>query len=259
MQQVYPVQRSLDPEDVYTNLLFEPPEDRPYVILNMVSSIDGKTTINGELRKIRIGSSTDRRLMEWIRLPCDMVVRGAETVRVNPAYTGVSDDLAARRQKLGQPAQPLVGIVSASCNLPLDKPLFSEPPRRPVVITGEQAPKNALAAVSEKADVLQAGDERVDPERALLLLQEKYGVRRLLLEGGPRLNYDFLRAGLVDEIFWTVAPKLIGRDKDKTMVEGRDVFHPMPSARLVTAFLHEDEFFLRYRILGSDSAARKHK
>ncbi len=257
MQQVYPVQRPLDPEDVYTDLMFEPPEDRPYVIFNMVSSIDGKTTINGELRKVRIGSSTDRRLMEWIRLPCDMVLRGAETVRVNPRYTGVSEDLAARRQKVGRPAQPLVGIVSASCNLPLDKPLFTDPPRRPVVITCEQAPQDALAAVSEKADVIIAGSERVDPERALALLQERYGVRRLLLEGGPRLNYDFLRAGLVDEIFWTIAPKLIGRAKDKTMVEGRDVFHPMPSARLVTAFVHEDEFYLRYRILGSPSAVRR--
>lgn len=251
MQQVYPVQRSLDLEDVYTDLMFEPPEDRPYVILNMVSSIDGKTTINGELRKVRIGSSADRRLMEWIRLPCDMVLRGAETVRVNPAYAGVSDDLVARRQARGLPGQPLVGVVSASCNLPVDKPLFVDPPRRPVVITAEQAPTEQLYSLSEKADVLQAGEARVDPERALTLLQEKYGVRRLLLEGGPRLNYDFLRAGLVDEIFWTVAPKLIGREKDKTMVEGRDVFHPMPSARLVTAFLHNDEFFLRYRILGS--------
>ena len=250
MQQVYPVQRSLDPEDVYTDLMFEPPADRPYIILNMVSSIDGKTTINGELRKVRIGSSVDRCLMEWIRLPCDMVMRGAETVRVNPAYTGVSGELQARRRELDMPDQPLAAIVSASCNLPLDQPMFSDSPRRPVVVTTAQAPAEPLAALRDKADILQAGEARVDPERAVKLLQEKYGVRRLLLEGGPRLNYDFLRAGLIDEIFWTVAPKLIGRDKDKTMVEGRDVFHPMPNARLVTAFLHEDEFFLRYRILG---------
>ena len=58
--------------------------------------------------------------------------------------------------------------------------------------------------------VVESGpDGRVDLA-ALLRLQREQGVRSLLCEGGPRLHGSLQAAGLVDELFLTIAPKLAG-------------------------------------------------
>ena len=87
-----------------------------------------------------------------------------------------------------------------------------------------------------------------DLVQGLRRLRENYGIRRLLLEGGPRLNYMFLREGLVDELFWTVAPKIAGTSHDLTLAEGPSLLLPLPRLQLVSLFQHGDELFLRYRV-----------
>lgn len=245
MQQLYPVAREVSPEEVYADLAFSPRGDRPFVAINMVSSVDGKTTIDGELRKEPIGSRIDRALMNFVRLPVDMVLRGAESVRVNPVYTGVPAGMEAARRERGLAEQPLAAIVTGTCHLPWEAPLFTAAPRRPVVFTTRQGAHRANAAV---ADVCVAGDVAVDPRRVLHLAREQYGVERLLLEGGPSLNYEFLEAGCVDEIFWTVAPRLIGRRDERNLVDGPRVLRQGDRLQLLSAFVHEDELFLRYRV-----------
>ena len=86
-----------------------------------------------------------------------------------------------------------------------------------------------------------------DPAWALRALRDELGVRRLLVEGGPTLNGELLRAGLVDEIFWTLAPKVVGGGEELTMVAGPALPGPRRLA-LVSAYLHEGELFLRYRV-----------
>ena len=46
------------------------------------------------------------------------------------------------------------------------------------------------------------------------------GVRRVLCEGGPTLNAALFEAGLVDEVFLTIAPKLVGGQDPLTIVKG---------------------------------------
>ena len=104
--------------------------------------------------------------------------------------------------------------------------------------------REALAGVSR---LFLAPGAEPDPAWALRTLREECGVRRLLVEGGPALNGALLAAGLVDEIFWTLAPKLVGGGERLTMVEG-PALPAMPRLALVSAHLHEDELFLRYRV-----------
>ena len=63
--------------------------------------------------------------------------------------------------------------------------------------------------MAEKAEVLVSGTNQVDLEDILSILYKK-GVKKLLLEGGGGLNRSMLDTGLIDEIFVTVAPVIVG-------------------------------------------------
>jgi 2,5-diamino-6-(ribosylamino)-4(3H)-pyrimidinone 5'-phosphate reductase len=63
---------------------------------------------------------------------------------------------------------------------------------------------------SRNVDVIECGEERVDLARALERLADDYGVRRVRVDAGGRLNGALLRAGLVDEVHLLVHPRLSG-------------------------------------------------
>ena len=85
-----------------------------------------------------------------------------------------------------------------------------------------------------------------DPAEALQDLDRR-GVRALLCEGGPTLNRALLGAGLVDELFLTLSPLLVGNNDAPRIVEGEDLRAP---ARLQLEWVlhHDDELYLRYAV-----------
>lgn len=252
MDQLYPINRPIDdPLSIYDDLELEPAsqvrEELPLVAINMVSTVDGKITLDGKERAEPIGSPVDRELMKRLRVHFDAVVRGAQTVRANPYFPGVPDRLVAGRTRLGKTAQPLGVVVSASLDLPLESQYFTVTPR-PVVLTTRQSDPERRRAVAQRAHVEIAGETRVDPVQAVEILARKYGVRRILLEGGAALNYLFLQDGLVDVLFWTLAPKIGGFDRDLTMVMGPELLRPVPRLTLESLYRHEEELYFRWRV-----------
>lgn len=220
----------------------------------MVTTVDGKVTLNHNRYREPIGSRVDRDLMVGLRDGADAVMRGAATVRAYPYYPHASPGAGARRQREGLAEHPLAVVVSASCHLPLESGFFHGAPRRPLVLTVPGADGDRIEAVQAVADVVVVPsneDGDIDWAAALELLRSRYGVRRLLLEGGPRVNYALFRLGFVDELFWTVAPKIAGQADDRTMVEGPQLLLPLPRLALASAYLHHNELFLRYRVLGA--------
>ena len=73
------------------------------------------------------------------------------------------------------------------------------------------------------------------------------GVRALLCEGGPTLNRSLLAAGVVDELFLTIAPLLTGDDEQLRIVQGAPLSVPS-RLRLIWALRQEDELYLRYEV-----------
>lgn len=99
--------------------------------------------------------------------------------------------------------------------------------------------------ISRRLVVVESGpDGRTDLPALLRSLREE-GVRALLCEGGPTLHGSLQAAGLVDELFLTVAPKLAGGGVPPRILEGElDDVVPLELAWL----LEEDgELFARYR------------
>lgn len=238
----------LPAEHPYINLTFPPPPPtRPYVGLNMVMSLDGKITVGGKLEPGSLGSAFDRYTMTVLRHHFDAVICGGETMRRHPYYLGVSPEFVHLRKARGMADQPLTVVVTNSGSLPYPAPLFAGP-KPPIILTSARACAKVKAQLGSAAVVHPAGDDRVELPQAFTLLREIYSVQRLLLEGGPRLNYEFLKEGAVDEVFLTIAPRLVGTASDLTLVMGEDILHNLPRLELILHFQHENELFLRYQV-----------
>ncbi len=255
MQRLFPALGGhVEPDVIYDDLEFPPGRGgRPYTALNMVTTVDGKTTVDHNRSRAPIGSPVDRVLMKRLRASFDAVIRGAGTVRLDSFYPGVPPELEHRRIARGLARQPLAVVVTTTGDLPLTAPYFQKAPRRPLVIAAASVPEERLRRIAGVADVAVMDGSPLDLAAAWRLLYEAYGVRRLLSEGGPRFNHACLAAGLLDELFCTVAPRIAGSAADLTMVSGPSVIEPMPRLELVSAYCHESELYLRWR--RADAAA----
>ncbi|MFJ8309473.1 MULTISPECIES: pyrimidine reductase family protein [unclassified Streptomyces] len=222
-----------------------PRTDGSWLRANMVSSLDGAGQHEG--RSQPLSSPTDMRVFGTLRALADVVVVGAETVRLEgyrPARARA--EFAARRAAAGQGPAAAIAVVSASLDLDFSLPLFTSPLVPTLVLTGAAAdPDRIRAAQRAGAEVVVAGDgPGVEPERAVRALAD-CGLRRLLTEGGPRLLGQFVAAGVLDELCLTVSPTLTAGDAQR-IASGPPV--PVPQRFALTALLEEAGFlYTRYR------------
>jgi len=217
------------------------PEGRPYVVTNFAVTVDGRATISG--RSGAIGSSTDTEVLQQLRTQVDAVMIGAGTMRAERYGRIVSDpELRGRRERAEKLApDPVAVIVSNSLDLPWDAGLFTSGYGRVVIFTTSELdpPKTATSL-----RIMRFKGE-VDLAAGLGMLRSERGVRALLCEGGPRLHGNLVDAGLVDELFVTLAPKLAG-GTGPNLVEGA----AEQERELEPVWLLDDdgELFCRYRV-----------
>jgi riboflavin-specific deaminase-like protein len=244
VQLIHPERRSVSPEELVSNLRLQQlaPPDRPYLGLNMVSSLDGKATLNWRTKGL--SSEIDRRVFHLLRTQADAVMVGAGTAR-EERYGRMTknDELRQRRVNEGFVPDALAVVVSGRLNLPPDLPLLNEPEQRVVIAT---AADHELPGLTGDVEYARVGD---DLPRLLAYLHERHGVRSILCEGGPTLNSFLFAAGLVDELFLTLSPKLLAGASALTIVAGRELVEPA-DARLVSVAEAENELFTRWRFSG---------
>ncbi|MEA2135061.1 MAG: hypothetical protein QOC68_2970 [Solirubrobacteraceae bacterium] len=197
--------------------------DRPFVLLNMIATADGRATIAG--RTATIANRADYELFHALRARVDAVMVGAETVRVE-GY-GAMEQLAV--------------VVSRSVDLPVDRGLLAAEGNRVVIVT--PSPDRVLPPCAATVSYLREGDVGV----ALARLREEHGVDSIDCEGGPGLNATLVPAGLVDELHLVIAPKLAGGRDPLTILSGDTLD---PPRELALRSLHESGgyLFARYAL-----------
>lgn len=213
--------------------------DRPYLILNFATTIDGRATISGKSGPI--GSETDTEMLQRLRTRVDAVMIGAGTMRAERYGRIVSDpDLRAYRERTGLAHDPLAVIVSNRMELPWDAGLFTNGGGRIVIFTAseEEAPETATPVT-----VVRHPDG-VELDRALGWLLTERGIRSVLCEGGPTLHGRLREGGLADELFLTTAPKIAGGEGPR-ILEG--ALPDVEEVELAWLLESEGELFARYR------------
>jgi len=215
----------------------QPRGDRPYVAMNFAATVDGRATIGGVSGPI--GSAADTAMLAGLRTRFDAVMIGAGTMRAERYGRPVpNQEKREHRERLGLPHDPLMVIVSGRLDLPWDAPLFSEGGRVLIFTASEAEPPETAASLR-----VVRHEGAVDVGAALAHLREERGIRALLCEGGPRLHAQLQAGDLVDDLFLTIAPKLVGGGAPR-IVEGE-----LPGiASLELAWLLEEdgELFARY-------------
>lgn len=227
----------------------EPAHRRPYLALNMVSTADGRATVDG--RSGTIGEAADRQLFHGLRTTVDAVMAGAGTIRVE-RYRRIIREEPARvaRRARGLAEEPWAVIVSGRLDVPPDTPILQDPAARVVILTASAASLPLPEGGAEVHYVRAAEEGLLDLPAAMAELYERFDVRTVMCEGGPHLNSHLLAAGLVDELFLSLSPKLAGGDPSGEalrIVSGPEL-DPLVELELVSLFEHESHLFLRYRI-----------
>jgi riboflavin biosynthesis pyrimidine reductase len=188
---------------------------RPWLLVNMVASIDGATAVNGVSGAL--GGAGDHELFMGLRTLADIVLVGAATVRAEgygpPKRAGLR-----------------VAVVTARADLDFESPLFAS--GAAFVVAPEDGPELPVPTV-------RAGRGSVDLAAAL----PRLGGEVVLCEGGPRLNAHLLAADLVDELCVTVGPVVVA-GHSKRLVDGPDI--PPARFRLAQVLEQDSELYLRY-------------
>lgn len=215
----------------YGSLVFgSAPTNRPYVAVNMVTTIDGKSVSGGRDEGVMdLGSKVDHDALRQIEHAAQAVLIGAATLRSTP--------------KIRYPEHLYRFVVSRSGDVDPLSGFFVAQPAKAFLVLPDDVPSPL-----EARQTLRFGPDAVELGALLLHLRVQFGIETLVVEGGSELNAQLLAADLVDELFLTLAPKVkLGRDLP-TYAGGE----PLPKGGLLAFRLQEqhrigDEVFLRYR------------
>jgi len=193
---------------------------RPWVLINMVASVDGATTVEG--RSSGLGDDDDLAMFKALRAVPDVILVGAGTARAeNYGPVQLDGERLERRRALGKEDLPRLAVVTGRLDLDPKARLFSRPETPTIVITGPAADPDRRRALEAVAEVVVLEDLSVEAVIAHLGEAES-----ILCEGGPGLNSQLAAAGLIDEVNLTVAPVMVG-GVSKRIVEGVPVEPPL--------------------------------
>ena len=213
--------------------------DRPYLILNFATTLDGRAAIGG--RSGPIGSAADTEMLQRLRTRVDAVMIGAGTMRAERYGRMVSNpEFRAYRERTGLEHDPLAILVSNRLDLPWDATLFTDGGGQVVIFTAsEEEPPETPTPVT----VVRHPDG-VELDRALEWLLKEREIRSILCEGGPTLHGRLREGGLADELFLTIAPKIAGGEGPRVL-EG--ALPDVDQVELAWLLESESELFARYR------------
>jgi riboflavin biosynthesis pyrimidine reductase/predicted DsbA family dithiol-disulfide isomerase len=216
---------------IYRGVTFPGPNKeskKPYVFINMVSTIDGKIITGDRDEHVAdLGSDIDHFLMHRLEEKADAVLVGAGSLRASGVHWN--------------PKTHFRFVITQSGNVDCKSAFLSN--GAPYIITSDQNKTDFLPHVH----VIRIPQHEFCAQ-AILRHLFALGVKNLNLLGGSIINSMFIREEMVDEIFLTIAPKLKLGEKTPTIADGESLSrNEVKKMQLVEHHRVGDELFLRYR------------
>ncbi|MEP7225257.1 MAG: dihydrofolate reductase family protein, partial [Actinomycetota bacterium] len=222
------------------------------------SSIDGVVAAPPLVQSAKLISGdndSDRFVMALLRACADAILIGSGTLQASPRslwtpdgpYPGAADAFAELRRRRHRPAAPALVVLTGTGLIDPAHPALE---RGALVLTTDSGALRLEGLLPERTELVSLGaTPTVDLLAAVQLLRER-GHKLILSEAGPNLFGGLLAAGLVDELFLTVSPVVVGRADGVTrlgLVEGHDLLPGEgTSARLLSVHRDGAHLFLRY-------------
>lgn len=208
--------------------------ERPFVYANFVTSLDGRIAVpdpdKGGLKvPAAIANQRDWRLFQELAVQADLIIttgrylrdyaagKAQEILQVydNPAFA----DLNAWRQARGLSPQPDLVVVSSSLDFPIPYALRRQE-RRVVVVTGRRADPARIARIeAQLGEVVVAGESLVQGGPFVDVLAAQ-GYRTVYSAAGPRILRMLLADDVLDRLYLTTAPRILGGQPFAAIVDG---------------------------------------
>lgn len=204
---------------------------RPYVVVNVAMSADGKISTR-ERRQVKISGREDFVRVDRLKAGSDAVMVGIGTVLADdPSLTVKSEECRSQRLHRGVEEHPARIVVDSSARIPLEASILHKGPgKRIIAVSGKADPKK-IADLQKNATVIIAGENEVDLVTLMDALGE-LGIRRVMVEGGGTLIAGLIRAGLVNEIYTFIGNMIIGGRDSPTFVDGEGYIQESDFSRL---------------------------
>ncbi len=232
----------VDPVALHTSVAREAHAERPYLLVNMIESLDGATVIDGVSGGL--GGEGDHLVFRAVRAVPDVILVAARTANAEGYRSPqIAEEIREQRRERGQATIPRLAVVTGQLSVDLSLPMFTEPSEaRPLVITSEAAPENRRDEVEAVAEVVVAGETSVDLTEAMAMLHRR-GADVVLCEGGPSMNGGLVAEDLVDEWNVSLSPTLAGGDSRRIVNTAPPALRPLELQHILE---HQGTLFLRY-------------
>jgi riboflavin biosynthesis pyrimidine reductase len=229
----------------------------PVTYGNFVASIDGIVAIPGVSRASALisgGNQADRFVVALLRAAADAIVIGAGTFRAHEgpwtaeqAYPDAAEHFAEFRRREGMRPRPILAIVTASGNVGKTPSKLEDA----IIVTTSEGARRIKDADSAADVVTLSAIGPIDVREVVHLLSGR-GYGRILMEGGPTLMGESLKARIVNELFLTLSPLIVGGGEVRprpTLAAGVDLLSATPlPGRLLSVHRSNEYLFLRYSL-----------
>jgi len=203
----------------------------PFVAVKAAMTLDGKiATASGESKWIT--GEKARAFGMKLRQGADAILVGVNTILADDPSLTVRAKMEDGGWKMAKPLRRLV--LDSQARTPLNAKVVSDEfAVLTTIVVSKHAPKNRVAALSKRVNVLVAPAPKksssVQPPAAsipLPWLLKKLGsenVTSLLVEGGGEVNASFLLGGFTQRVAFFYAPKILGGRDARKAVAGDGV------------------------------------
>ena len=227
-----------------------------HVVVNAAQSVDGKLATRRR-EQLRISGPEDFDRVDRIRAAADAVLVGVGTVLADdPHLTLDEEDRRVQRLRGGRSGHPARVVVDSTGKTPTDARILDDAATTYLLVAEAIDPDRRAALSEAGAELVVAGDERVDLTAGFEKLAER-DVDRLMVEGGGEVIYSCFAAGLVDELHVYVGSMVIGGRDAPTLADGEGFIEAFPRLELVGTERLDDGVVLSYEVRsdGPDTAA----
>ena len=235
--------------------------DADCVYANFVATLDGVVAIPSRPRSndvVADDSVADRFVMGLLRAFAEAVLIGAGVLGASPrgtwrpekVYPPAAAEYRELRHQLGLAASPEVAVLTGSGSIDPEHPLLET---GALVLTSDPGADTLRGRLPSASTIVALGSSvTIDPRAVIGALRER-GHERILCEAGPHTFGELVGAGLVDELFLTSSPLLVGDAGPGSrlrLVEKRDLAHPPTRLRLIGVRRHGSHLFQRFELGG---------
>jgi len=183
---------------------------RPHVILSAAISLDGK--IATKMGDSELSSKSDKIRIHKLRSKVDAILIGYNTLRLD-------DPLLSVRYTKGK--NPIRIILDSRGKISSKSKIIKSCKMIPTIIAVSKniSIKNLQRLKKYPLEIIITGATKVNLKQLLKQLVKRK-IKKLLVEGGGIINWEFVKQDLFDEIILTVTPFIIGGRESVTFVEG---------------------------------------